>query len=136
MIVFFILFFLSLVGIAFMIGRKLALLGHPHHAHTHHHTLSIEVPEIEQVKSMAVRGARKVGYIALVSIIRAYVLSAHFTKSRYAELKEKIKKMKKLRGEEESSEEIRPNKFLKMMSDYKQKIKKIKLDIKEEEGIE
>ncbi len=130
-----ILFFISLLGIAGMIGRKLLALrsgrlGIPHE-------FQVEVPDIEDVKHMAVYGAKKFGYFALVETIRFSILSSRFLKEKGKEIKEKAQTLANKytnRDGEPKAKEV--SKFLSMMTDYKHKIKKIKNRIKEEEGIE
>jgi hypothetical protein len=130
-----ILFFASLFGIMFMVGRKLAfvrneqILGREDVLHPFD-------PHIEKIKHLARRSAKEYSYMALVTTIRIYVKSLNFTKQKLQEAKEKaIEIMKKRRnGGMNTTESIQEdNKFLKKVSEYKQKIREIKHKIKKEE---
>ena len=128
-----ILFFISLAGIAFMIGRKLFLKKNG--KTLPNEKFSVKIPELREIKQIAVVHAKKYGYVALVETIRFGVKSSNFLKQQSAELTEKIKKILNKNKPENSTEPKEVSSFLKMISEYKQKIKKIKHKIKEEEGI-
>ena len=95
----------------------------------------IEVPNLERVKYVVVKKAKKHSYIILVESIRFSIRSSNFLKRIFRKLKYKISHLykkyilkKKL---ETNPREV--SSFLKMVSSYKQKIKEIKHQIKEEE---
>jgi hypothetical protein len=129
-----ILFFGSLVGIIFMIGRKLATLtGEP-------------IPSAEEIvfdetywnelKIEIIKDIKKWAYLALVAIVRFYVYTTDFLKKEYALLKNKIQSMGPNKQAVGVPEEKKENKFLKMISDYKYKVRKIRYQIKREKGEE
>ena len=132
----FILFFASLAGITVMIGRKLVLLKNG--AVEAKEKFSFEIPDAQEVKHIAVKNAKKYGYIALVETLRFYLRSANFLKQTSKEIKKEAKEMidKYLPAKETEMSGKEVSKFLKTVSDYKQKIQKIKHKIKEEEGIQ
>ncbi len=127
-----ILFFLSLLGIIVMIGKKIVLLRN--NKLTTENNFSIQIPNLQEIGHLTVKNSRKYGYILLVKSVRSYVLSVNFLKNKYLEIKKSTKKYipnKKLK-----SIEKKDSKFLKVISDYKHKIKRIKDKIEEEEGIQ
>ncbi|HEY4503208.1 MAG TPA: hypothetical protein VJC14_02135 [Candidatus Paceibacterota bacterium] len=128
-----ILFFVSLASIIFMIGRKLVLVKGGHVAETEHS--HIFVPDIEKIKQVTTVHAKKYGYAALVTTLRLYIKSSNILKDKYNKLRTKIKERRnRNKGDAEIIlEEQKANKFLKMISDYKHKIREIKHKIKREE---
>ncbi len=119
-----------------MVGRKLALVRNgeipePEHAHPF-------VPDIEKAKHFTYQNIKKYEHLALVWILRIYVRLSSFLKLKYAELKTKIKirLMKKRTDGVVEMSGAEANKFLKIISDYKHRIRHIKHKIKKEEGIE
>jgi len=132
---FLILFFVSLLGIIFMIVKKLAYLNHEEkHIHDHEVNFLAEILDWNKVKHTSLDGLKKVSHIFLWVILRTYIISSNFviTKSKlfFSKIKEKI-----FQGEEAHSNK-EPSKYLKIISEYRQKIKHLKHKIKEEEGIE
>jgi hypothetical protein len=128
-----ILFFGSLLGIIFMIGRKLSLLHNGQAAFYKNENVS-EDPILEAWKHETMEGVKKYSYAGLVAIVRIYVHSSNYLKIRYQELKLRIKNRFGKKAEDEEVEK-EASKFLKMISDYKHKIRKIRRQIKEEEEI-
>lgn len=127
-----ILFFGSLLSITFMIGRKLVVLKNGQTTLNEEEIIS-GVPFFEEWKHSAAKNIKKHSYNGLVAIIRLYFRSANFLKSKYQDLKIKVKN---LRGKKLNAEEKREvSGFLKMISEYKQKIREIKHKIKEEENL-
>jgi len=122
------LFFISLIGIIFMIGRKLFLLKNGQILVQEEN--SFRTPHLEEWKNLAIKNIKKHGYIGLVVTIRYYVRGTNLLKNKYQEVKTKIKE-KSSKGIDHEKKEI--SKFLKVISEYKQKIRKIKHKIKEEE---
>lgn len=121
-----------------MIGRRLVILKRKHvlRAEAFTYDFAIEVPDFDEVKDVAHKNLKKISYKALVYTLRAYLISLNILKNKYKELSERIKKMKNRNGDDAQVPEIREaNKFLKMMTEYKTKITKIKKKIKEEEGL-
>jgi hypothetical protein len=129
----FILFFISLAGIAIMIGRKVALVRNeneqteePEHFHPF-------VPDFQKIKHLAYKNAQKYGYLALVSTIRFSVRSSNLMKKKGNQIYDMAQRivMRNRPEEVESPKEV--SKFLKKISEYKSKIRRIKHKIIEEE---
>jgi len=128
---FLILFFGSLLGIIFMIGRKLILLQNG--AVFPKEEVFWETRHLEKLKHSTVKNIKKHSYAGLVGTIRFYVRFSSFLKNKYQEVKIKIKNIHSGRAESDSPEKREISKFLRMVSEYKNKIKEIKHKIKEEE---
>lgn len=129
-----ILFFTSLISIVFMIGRKLpALKETKKEEATPNGQISLELPYLTEVKKKTVQNIRKHGYATLVTTLRWYIRVTNFLKYKYGTLKTKIKNL----GEEnkKNGEKKEISKFLKVIGDYKQKIKEIKHRIRNEENL-
>ncbi len=134
-----ILFFASIIGISFMVGRKLSLIrrGQLQVNHSGDEFL-YDMPGFHEIKKTASKSSRKLGYIALFLIIKSYLLSTSFLKRKYGTLKKHATKIKSKYVKTSSTETTtkEASKFLKMISEYKKKINRIKHKIKKEEGIE
>ena len=117
------LFFGSLFGIAFMIGRKLVFQTSNEETKEE---LLLEIPYLDEWKDLGEKSAKKIAYNMIVSGIRIHVKSLNFIKERYNELKRIIAERQKTKKGETS-------KFLKTVSEYKRKIREIKHKIVEEE---
>lgn len=126
-----ILFFASLFSIIFMIGRKLTFLK-PEEVQNQTEIL-FELPYLKEVRHLTIKNVKKHGYTLLVITVRFYVQGTNFLKNKYQEIKIKMQNMikeNKINGEKK---EI--SKFLKIISDYKNKIRDIKHKIKKEENL-
>ena len=86
-----ILFFASLLGIFFMIGRKLALQDGQF---LNEEENISRVAYWEEWKYLTVRNLKKYSYKSLVATIRFYVKSSAYVKNKYQELKSKIKSLR------------------------------------------
>ena len=134
MYIFLTLFFISLLSIVFMIMRKLVLVKNgkvEHREHSHPF-----VPDLQKIKHSTFRNIKKYEHLTLVMILRFYVRFLNFLKYTYQELKIKIKKMinkNKNGSAKDSAEKQEISKFLKIISEYKQKIRNIKHRVTEEE---
>jgi hypothetical protein len=119
-----------------MIGKKLIFADIKKGEYTEKFIL--ETFDLSEIKHLATKNIKKYGFIALVITLRFSIKSSHFLKSGYVETKNKIRNSIKnyLAHREKEHKEKEVSNFLKMVSDYKQKIRKIKHKIKEEEGIE
>jgi len=129
-----ILFFISLFGIIIMIGRKLVLLNNGHILNKEE--IFFGIPHLEKIKQNTIQNIKKYGHIGLVETLRFHIRSSNFLKSKYEEIKNKIKDMQvKNQGllNSGSGEKVEASKFLKMISEYKNKIREIKHKIHEEE---
>ncbi len=133
MLVFLILFGVSLVGVVWMLSRKLALVksgGYEPAEEVHDHPF---VPDIEKIKHFTKRGAKRYGYLALVTTLRVYVKTTNELKNRYMEIRQKMRNLKNKSVTEAQTMEQEASRFLKMISEYKHKIREIKHQIHEEE---
>ena len=126
-----ILFFASLVSIIIMIGRKLSILKHEQILIQEE--VVLEFPYLKEIKHITVTNIRKRGYALLVATVRFYVLGANLLKNKYKEVKSKIKNRNI--GNHINGEKKEISKFLKIIGDYKQKIREIKHKIKKEENL-
>ncbi|MEK7588438.1 MAG: hypothetical protein AAB438_01330 [Patescibacteria group bacterium] len=129
------LFFISLFSITFMVMRRVVLQKD---INTQEDTeLILDVPDLEEIKVITIRKFKIYGYIVLVSSLRIYVKSSHLFKNKYSEVKDTVKNLhnKYVRKNKKVVEKKEVSKFLKMMGDYKRKIRTIKEKIKEEEGL-
>ncbi len=86
----------------------------------------------EELKNILVQSLKRAGHVVLVETIRLYVRVSNFLKQVYQEVKIKIESMRSKNGTGEATEK-QENKFLKMVSEYKHKIRTIKHKIKKEE---
>lgn len=125
---FLILFFASLFGIIFMVGRKLRALANGQTLPVEH--VSSPSFRFEETKEFIFKITRRLGYFLLVEIIRIYVRLAEACKKCWAELKAKFQKTAGLASEPSVKQ---PSKFLKAIAEYKRKLGRIKEEIKEEE---
>ncbi len=129
-----ILFFASLLGMIFMLGRKLVVLQQEPVVLLDEQVL-IESKDFKELKHIIVKKSQQFGYIVLVEIIRFSVRSSKVIKKVYHETKTKInKKFRKNKISTGSEPEKREaSSFLKKVSEYKHKLKKIKHKVIEEE---
>jgi len=117
-----------------MIGRKLVVLSNGNTRVFDTEEIS-GVPFIEDLKEKTTKNIKKYGYVGLVGLMRGYFRSKNFLKIKYQEVKEKTMAFKNKKTENISSEKKEASKFLKMVTDYKYKIRRIKEDIENEEGL-
>ncbi|HEY4513536.1 MAG TPA: hypothetical protein VJH06_03425 [Candidatus Paceibacterota bacterium] len=116
-----------------MIGRKLLMLQNGQITERDFTEINLKAPALEEWKHAAIKGTKKHGYNTLVGIIRFYFRGSNILKNKYEEVRVKVKRMRrKGRGETEKPE---ISKFLKVVSEYKKKIRKIKQKVKEEENL-
>ena len=131
MYILFILFFTSLVGITIMIGRKLTILKNGNLVIED--KIPFEVPHLKKIKHFTIANIKKYEHWILVEILRLYVRGTNFFKIQYQKIKVKIINRKKVNNVNGEKKEI--SKFLKIIGDYKQKIREIKHKIKKEEDL-
>lgn len=127
------LFFGSLIGIIIMIGRKVFLIQNGQV--TEFAKSETEGQYWEEFKYGAILGLKKLGYALLVEIIRLYVKLVNFLKTKYQEVATKIKTMYAKKSEGGAKEPREASKFLKMVGQYKRKLRRIKEKVKEEENL-
>ena len=135
MIVILILFFASLVAITILLGRKVALIrsGAAVENLGQFHPLA---PDFLKVKAWTKKGAKKYGYLATVAVLKVYVRTANFLQRAYQAVKTKIKEAieKRIkRSRELNGKRHEVSGFLKMIGEYKHKIRNLKHKIREEE---
>ena len=137
--IFLILFFGSLTGIIFMIAKKLLFLKQEEEPSSYEESFFIEVLDLEKLKHLSIKNLKIGGHALVWATLRTYIISLNFMNKKRKEIgkkiKEKIHKYKK-HHQDNSTEKKEPSKYLKMISEYQQKIKRLKHRIKEEEGIE
>lgn len=130
-------FLISLAGIIIMIWRELVLVRNGQVIATRHsHPF---VPDLQKIKHLTFKNGKKFGYIAVFTTLRFFIRSSNFLKTQSVIFIEKIKNtLKKLRKNvpEEIVEKKEVSKYLKTISEYREKIRQMKHRIKEEEGIE
>lgn len=129
-----ILFFLSLAGVIFMIGNKLILLKEGQLVAQEN--FPIEIPNLQEAKYIAIKHVKKHSYIILVESIRFSIKSSNFLKRMSKKIKDKINNIFRKHILKKAEEEIKTKEvsgFLKMISEYKQKIRKIKDKVIKEE---
>lgn len=74
-----ILFLISLFGITFMVGRKVALVRNGEVVRViHPHPF---VPELQKIKKLTSKGSKRVAYILLFIILRFFIKSSNFVKT-------------------------------------------------------
>ena len=134
MSLFLVLFFISAMGLSILIGRKMYVLRHTEVHVPKDLDFTIDVPDFEDVKHVFITKSRRYGYVALVITIRLYVIGTHAAKQN-------IRKLTQLIKDRVHKRQIKPkaqkpeNKFLKRITEYKNKIERIKDRIKTEEGL-
>lgn len=126
-----IFFFGSLLGISFMIGRKLLMLQNGQ-IFDRDETF-LKTLDLEKLKHKTIKNIKKHGYIGLVAAIRFYIRTTNLARNKYEEAKIKIKNMRPKKSNNETENEREISKFLKIISEYKHKIREIKHKISEEE---
>ena len=126
-----ILFFASLFCIIFMIGRKLAFIKHEQVQEGEE--VLFEIPYLKDVKHLTIKNLKKHGYALAVITVRYYVRGADLLKNKYKEIKIKLINLKNKNHPNGEKKEI--SKFLKIIGDYKHKIREIKHRIKKEENL-
>ena len=129
-----IIFFISLIGISAMIGKKLILLKNGKIEYTER--VLFDIPNLDEIKNVATKNSKRYGYVILVETIRFYVRTSLLVKYIYFKTKKKIKEIhhKYFPHKIKENKEKEVSKFLRMVSDYKHKIKNIKDKIVEEEN--
>jgi hypothetical protein len=126
------LFFGSLLGIIFMIGRKIILIQNGQ---------APEYPEVsnnqewEEFKYEALKGLKRLGYALLVEGVRLYVKLISYLKNLSRLIIRKIQKVYYKKLETGTGEPRESSKFLKMVGQYKRKLRRIKEKVKEEENL-
>jgi hypothetical protein len=121
-----------------MIGRKLALVRSGGEISSIYHVHPF-VPELQKIKNATLKNTKKLGYIIIYITLRFFIKSSNLIKNTSILIVEKLKnKFKKNKGSDSMSnpEKKEVSGYLKVISEYRHKIRKMKHIIKEEEGIE
>lgn len=129
-----ILFFGSLIGITFMVGRKFLLIQSGQIVNINKDEVFSETKYLEDLKQATIKNTKRHGYTLLVITIRTYFRTANLLKNKYEKIKNKVKDAYQKRKKHIHTEKIGENSFLKMVSEYKHKIRKIKQQVEEEEN--
>ena len=128
------LFFISLLSITSMLGYKVSLARNG--SLQMRDGVHLAFPDLHKIKKLTRRGLRRYGFIALVIVIKIYVKISLFAKQKFESAKSsiiKILRKNKKFNLEDSFEKREVSGFLKMVSEYKHKVKSIKHKIIEEE---
>ncbi len=134
---FLILFLTSLFGIMLLIGRKIFALRGGSYDIPKNFEFVIDVPDFDHVLKLIRQKSRRYGYVTLIILIRIYVVSVHaikkYSRKLWFWIKQKVLGFKTQGKVVKASREA--NKFLLKVGEYKDRIRKIKDKIKEEEGL-
>lgn len=119
-----------------MIGRELVLVRNGQVAAVEHsHPF---VGDLQKIKDLTYKNTKKLGYVVLFITFRFFIKSSNFMKTKsiivIEKIKDKIKKKNNTLTNKTTEKEV--SKYLEVISEYRQKIRRIKHIIKEEEGIE
>jgi hypothetical protein len=130
-----IILIISFLGMTVMIGRKLVLLRKGH-IELGANGSNILLTDIEKIKSFGQKNLKRYGYFALFSVLRSYIRTVNSLKKQGIQLAKKIenkllKNKKGVVGENAEKREV--SKYLKIISEYQEKIRKMKKKIQEEE---
>ena len=131
-----ILFFLSFIGIILMIENKLALVKNGQVIKTQYpHPFALD---LQKIKYLTFKNTKKLAYKTLFALIKFLIKFSNFIKTKSKKLKKEFKN--KFQNNNNSLDKIiekkEVSKYLKIISEYRYKIREIKDKIKEEEGIE
>ena len=134
MILILILFFVSLAGIILMIGKKLILEKVVLENIAIQKTI-LDIPRLGKIKDISIKRIKKYSFVLLVITIRYYVKSSNFLKKHSKSMIQKVKtRLIHKNNLSENSKKQEVSGFLRLISDYKQKVKRIKKIINEEEN--
>ena len=124
-------FFVSLIGIIVMTGRKFVLLKNG--KMIMEEKVAFEGLNIDKTKNLIIENIKRYEHMALVEILRIYVKVSNSLKSKYYKIKERIINIHKINHINSEKKEM--SKFLKIIRDYKDRIREIKHKIKKEENL-
>ena len=118
-----------------MIAKKLVVLEKVHEKNGE--LPLFETPNLREIKQTIISTAKFLGHKTLLVTLRIYIITINFIKQRKNNLVQKIKNLLKKKGVVENVEiNKEPSKFIKVVSDYKRKVRKMTHRIKQAEGIE
>lgn len=124
-----ILFFVSLFGIIFLVGRKLFLLEKGVLSDIEERPFGI--PHADKIKIYTINNIKKIAHITLIITIRLYVKSVNILRNKWSDIKSAIENKYDYINHNRDQREI--SKFLRIIGEYKTKIREIKHRIHEEE---
>jgi acetyl-CoA carboxylase beta subunit len=118
-----------------MIGRKLSFIDISRQKNIENIFKNKEI-DLNKIKIITIKNTKKIGLVILVLTLRFSIKTSYLIKNGYKITKNKINIIidKNLQKKENKEKEV--SNFLKMVSGYKDRIRKIRHKIKEEEGIE
>ena len=125
-----------------MIGHKLVLVRNGKYGPINKEEVDILLfvtPDLEKIKLLTFRNMKRLAYFTVFATLKLIIKSSNFIKVKSRILVEAIKnRLKRDRDEliEEIGEKKEVSKYLRVISEYHQKIKRMKHIIKEKEGIE
>ncbi len=124
-------FFGSLISISALIGKKLLSIKNSGEYYLSKEA-SFELPYIDEVKHGVKTSIKKLENVILILILRIYMKTTNYFKTTSKKIKKNLRN--KILKNEKHIAQPEVSKFLKMVSDYKVKIKEIKHQIKKEEN--
>ena len=137
---FYILFFISLAAIILLIGRKLSLVKNNINELEEHHEAGVfiaSVFDLDQIKHSLLLSLKRFIHALIWVILRFYLLFSNFINIKRKELAQRIKaRLNKNRQQNIAEEKKEVSKYIKVISEYREKIRHMKHRIKEQEGIE
>ena len=112
---FLILFFVSLIAITFMIGRKLILINNTgeHHSHNAAEEFLSEILDFDKLKHLTIKNGKKVGHATIWVTLRIYIISSNFVNKKRKEIVVKVKNKLGKRHNEENPEKKEVSKYIK-----------------------
>jgi len=131
-------FSVSLLGIIVMIWRKLVLFRQGTLEDIKHsHPFAID---FEKIKYFASKAGKKLRYGLLFIVLKSSIKASNFIKTKWVllldEIKNRVLKKTTVINADGITEKKEVSKYLKIISEYQQKIRNMKYRIKKEEGIE
>lgn len=126
------LFLVSLLGIVYMIGRKLVLVRNGQIILRDHEDAF--VPDVHKIRNFASMSMRQALYISTFLVLKLYVKTLNLFKKGYDLLKSLILYIIKTSHEKGIVSKRETNKVLKAIADYKKKISIMKNRIHEGEN--
>ncbi len=134
---FLILFFLSLTAIIFMIGRKFFILNNieGQHINTEGDNFLSEMVDSDKLKKNIIVYGKKTLHTIVWVALRIYIISLNFINKKRKDIILKLKNRFNKNYKESSQEKKEISGYMKVISEYRQKIRRIKHKIEVEEGI-
>jgi hypothetical protein len=116
----------------FMIWRKLALVKSGQYYIKE--DASFEIPYLEEARDIIIKNLKRYEYLSLVIIVKFALQFSNFLKNKSKELSVKIQNIHlKNQSTREIKEKFATSNLLKLIYNYKRKIKRITYKIKQEE---